>query len=157
MPGIHTVYLKTIDVEVFFKTSKPTGIAIKMKTGFQIPGLNQEIKSVLSIHQVIHTAVPSTLTGTGLQVFIHFGLAWQVHFKGFPVNRKGFPALGGLGLARLRPLGRAARQLGTEVQRRSMAAATLLEPLLIVAMGAVVLLIVLAVLLPIIQLNTWVK
>src|SRR5688500_17667720 len=39
-------------------------------------------------------------------------------------------------------LGRAARQLGTEVQRRSMAAATLLEPLLIVAMGAVVLLIV---------------
>jgi general secretion pathway protein F len=54
-------------------------------------------------------------------------------------------------------LGRAARQLSTEVQRRSMAAATLLEPLLIVAMGAVVLLIVLAVLLPIIQLNTWVK
>jgi general secretion pathway protein F len=52
---------------------------------------------------------------------------------------------------------RAARQLSVEVQRRSMAAATLLEPLLIVAMGAVVLLIVLAVLLPIIQLNTWVK
>lgn len=54
-------------------------------------------------------------------------------------------------------LGRAARQLGTEVQRRAMAAATLLEPLLIVFMGAVVLLIVLAVLLPIIQLNTWVR
>lgn len=54
-------------------------------------------------------------------------------------------------------LGRAAKQLGTEVQRRAMAAATLLEPLLIVAMGAVVLLIVLAVLLPIIQLNTWVR
>jgi general secretion pathway protein F len=54
-------------------------------------------------------------------------------------------------------LGRAAGQLGVEVARRSMAAATLLEPLLIVAMGGVVLLIVLAVLLPIIQLNTWVK
>ncbi|RQO55472.1 type II secretion system protein GspF [Paucibacter sp. KBW04] len=54
-------------------------------------------------------------------------------------------------------LDRAARQLSVEVQRRSMAAATLLEPLLIVAMGAVVLMIVLAVLLPIIQLNTWVK
>ena len=54
-------------------------------------------------------------------------------------------------------LQRAATQLGAEVQRRAMAAATLLEPLLIVAMGAIVLLIVLAVLLPIIQLNTFVK
>jgi general secretion pathway protein F len=54
-------------------------------------------------------------------------------------------------------LGRAARQLATEVQRRSLALATILEPLLIVAMGAVVMLIVLSVLLPIIQLNTWVK
>jgi general secretion pathway protein F len=54
-------------------------------------------------------------------------------------------------------LQRAARQLGTEVQRRALQIATLLEPLLIVAMGAVVMLIVLAVLLPIIQLNTWVR
>lgn len=54
-------------------------------------------------------------------------------------------------------LERAARQLGGEVQRRAMALATLLEPLLIVGMGGVVMLIVLAVLLPIIQLNTWVK
>ena len=54
-------------------------------------------------------------------------------------------------------LDRAARQLGNEVQRRAMTVATLLEPILIVAMGAIVLLIVLAVLLPIIQLNTWVK
>ncbi len=54
-------------------------------------------------------------------------------------------------------LGRAARQLSTEVQRRSVALATILEPLLIVAMGGVVMLIVLSVLLPIIQLNTWVK
>jgi general secretion pathway protein F len=54
-------------------------------------------------------------------------------------------------------LARAARQLGTEVQRRAMAMATILEPLLIVVMGALVMLIVLAVLMPIIQLNTWVK
>ena len=54
-------------------------------------------------------------------------------------------------------LERAARQLGTEVQRRSMQLATLLEPLLIVAMGVVVMLIVLAVLLPIIQLNQLVR
>ena len=54
-------------------------------------------------------------------------------------------------------LDRAARQLGNEVQRRALQMATILEPLLIVAMGAVVLLIVLAVLLPIIQLNTWVR
>ncbi len=50
-------------------------------------------------------------------------------------------------------LDRAARQLGTEVQRRAMRLATILEPLLIVAMGLVVMLIVLAVLMPIIQLN----
>ncbi len=54
-------------------------------------------------------------------------------------------------------LDRAARQTSREVQRRAMAMATILEPLLIVAMGGIVMLIVLAVLLPIIQLNTWVK
>ena len=54
-------------------------------------------------------------------------------------------------------LERAAKQLGAEVQRRALQMATLLEPLLIVAMGGVVMLIVLAVLLPIIQLNSWVK
>jgi len=54
-------------------------------------------------------------------------------------------------------LERAARQLSTEVQRRAMQLATLLEPLLIVAMGLVVMLIVLAVLLPIIQLNQLVR
>lgn len=54
-------------------------------------------------------------------------------------------------------LQRAATQLSAEVQRRALAAATLLEPLLIVGMGGVVVLIMLAVLLPIIQLNTWVR
>mgnify|MGYP002784485650 CR=1 FL=1 len=54
-------------------------------------------------------------------------------------------------------LARAANQLGQEVQRRAMQLATILEPLLIVAMGVIVMLIVLAVLLPIIQLNTWVN
>ena len=54
-------------------------------------------------------------------------------------------------------LQRAANQLSAEVQRRAMQLATLLEPLLIVAMGGIVMLIVLAVLLPIIQLNTWVR
>ncbi len=54
-------------------------------------------------------------------------------------------------------LQRAAHQLGAEVQRRAMQLATILEPLLIVTMGAVVMLIVLAVLLPIIQLNQLVR
>lgn len=54
-------------------------------------------------------------------------------------------------------LQRAAKQLSTEVARRAMQLATLLEPLLIVGMGVVVMLIVLAVLLPIIQLNQLVK
>ncbi len=54
-------------------------------------------------------------------------------------------------------LERAAKQLSTEVQRRAMQLATLLEPLLIVVMGLVVMLIVLAVLLPIIQLNQLVR
>lgn len=54
-------------------------------------------------------------------------------------------------------LQRAATQLSMEVQRRALQLATLLEPLLIVGMGLVVMLIVLAVLLPIIQLNQWVR
>lgn len=50
-------------------------------------------------------------------------------------------------------LSRAAQQLSGEVQRRAMHLATVLEPLLIVGMGLVVMAIVLAVLLPIIELN----
>ena len=54
-------------------------------------------------------------------------------------------------------LQRAATQFSTEVQRRALQLATILEPLLIVTMGVVVMLIVLAVLLPIIQLNQFMK
>ena len=54
-------------------------------------------------------------------------------------------------------LQRAANQLGAEVQRRALAIATVLEPLLIVAMGLIVMLIVISVMLPIMQMNTWVK
>ena len=79
-------------------------------------------------------------------------------------QKKRFPGLLGM-FARLGEqtgqlplmLGRAAKQLSTEVQRRSMQLATIAEPLLIVGMGLVVMLIVLAVLLPIIQLNQLVK
>jgi general secretion pathway protein F len=54
-------------------------------------------------------------------------------------------------------LQRAAQQLSSEVQRRAMALATVLEPLLIVGMGGMVMLIVLAVLMPIMELNQWVE
>jgi general secretion pathway protein F len=79
-------------------------------------------------------------------------------------QKKRFPGLLGM-FARLGEqtgqlptmLDRAAKQLSNEVQRRAMQLATLLEPLLIVTMGLVVMLIVLAVLMPIIQLNQLVK
>ena len=54
-------------------------------------------------------------------------------------------------------LQRTAQQLSADVERRTLQLATILEPLLIVVMGAVVMLIVLAVMLPIIQLNQWVR
>jgi general secretion pathway protein F len=54
-------------------------------------------------------------------------------------------------------LQRAAQQLSGDVQRRAMALATVLEPLLIVARGGLVMVIVLAVLMPIMELNQWVR
>ena len=54
-------------------------------------------------------------------------------------------------------LERSAQQLSQEVERRTLAMTTLLEPLLILVMGGIVLLIVLAVLLPIIEINQLVK
>jgi general secretion pathway protein F len=44
-----------------------------------------------------------------------------------------------------------------EVERRTMTLTALMEPLLILAMGAIVLLIVLAVLMPIIEINQLVR
>jgi general secretion pathway protein F len=54
-------------------------------------------------------------------------------------------------------LQRAAKQLSSEVQRRALHLATILEPVLILGMGVMVMLIVLAVLMPIMQLNQLVK
>jgi general secretion pathway protein F len=54
-------------------------------------------------------------------------------------------------------LERAATNLSREAERRAMALSTLLEPLLILTMGAVVLAIVLAVLMPIIEINQLVR
>jgi general secretion pathway protein F len=54
-------------------------------------------------------------------------------------------------------LERAATNLSREAERRALALSTLLEPLLILAMGAVVLAIVLAVLMPIIEINQLVR
>ena len=80
------------------------------------------------------------------------------------VANKRFPPLLGM-FARLgeqtgqlpQMLERAAVQLRSEVQRRAMQLATILEPLLIVFMGIAVMLIVLAVLHPICQMNQLVK
>ncbi|MFZ9406046.1 MAG: type II secretion system inner membrane protein GspF [Burkholderiaceae bacterium] len=54
-------------------------------------------------------------------------------------------------------LERTARTLSNEVERRTLTLTSLLEPLLILVMGGVVLLIVLAVLLPIIEINQLVR
>lgn len=54
-------------------------------------------------------------------------------------------------------LDRAAQTLSRDIERRAMGMTALLEPLMIVVMGAVVLLIVMAVLLPIIEINQLVQ
>lgn len=50
-------------------------------------------------------------------------------------------------------LERAAQSLSSDLERRAMGMTALLEPLMIVVMGGVVLVIVMAVLLPIIEIN----
>jgi general secretion pathway protein F len=50
-------------------------------------------------------------------------------------------------------LDRAARTLSAELERRAMTMTALLEPMMILIMGGIVLLIVLAVMMPIIQIN----
>jgi general secretion pathway protein F len=112
-------------------------------------------------------AAADTLSNRAMRADAHTALA--LVREGAPLanalaHNQRFPALLGM-FARLgeqtgqlpQMLDRAALQLRTEVQRRALQLATLLEPLLIVAMGLVVMLIVLAVLLPIIQLNQLVK
>ena len=54
-------------------------------------------------------------------------------------------------------LERAAQTMSQEVERRTLTLTTLLEPILILIMGGIVLMIVLAVLLPIIEINQLVK
>lgn len=79
-------------------------------------------------------------------------------------QKKRFPALLSM-FARLgeqtgelpQMLQRVANQLAGDVKRRAMRLATILEPLLIVGMGIVVGIIVMAVLMPIIQLNQFVR
>lgn len=75
----------------------------------------------------------------------------------FPKLLSTFARLGGetgdMGLM----LWRVGKQLSEQVQRRAMQLASVLEPLLILAMGLVVMMIVLAVLMPIIELNSFVK
>jgi general secretion pathway protein F len=54
-------------------------------------------------------------------------------------------------------LDRAAGALSADLERRAMAMTALLEPLMILVMGGVVLVIVLAVMMPIIQINQMVQ
>jgi len=54
-------------------------------------------------------------------------------------------------------LERAARTLSTELERRAMTMTALLEPLMILVMGGIVLLIVLAVMMPIIEINQMIR
>jgi general secretion pathway protein F len=54
-------------------------------------------------------------------------------------------------------LERSAATLSAETERRALALTTVLEPLLILVMGGIVLLVVLAVLLPIIEINQLVR
>ena len=62
-----------------------------------------------------------------------------------------------MGTDRIATIKRGASNLAREVERRALLLTTLLEPLLILAMGAVVLGIVLAVLMPIIEINQLVR
>ncbi|MEN9538457.1 MAG: type secretion system protein GspF, partial [Pseudomonadota bacterium] len=82
--------------------------------------------------------------------------AIQQHVR-FPLLLVTFAALGERTGQLPQMLDRAAKQIGDRMQHRAMYLATLAEPILIVGMGLVVTLIVLAVLLPIMELNQLVK
>lgn len=84
------------------------------------------------------------------------GLA-LAHKPRFPKLISTFARLGGETGNLGQMLQRVGKQLSEQVQRSAMQLASILEPLLILAMGVVVLMIVLAVLMPIIELNSFVK
>lgn len=70
------------------------------------------------------------------------------------------PAIGELDVVKLElpvMLNRAAQMQEQDLERRALTIASLLEPVLILTMGVVVLMIVLAVLMPIIEINQLVK
>ncbi len=108
-----------------------------------------------------------TLRNSALQHDVHEALALVREGAPLAAALATRPALAGLlvTFARLGEetgqlgplLQRAAQQLTDDAQRRLLRLTTWLEPLLIIAMGGVVLLIVLAVMLPIIQLNQLVR
>jgi general secretion pathway protein F len=111
---------------------------------------SRDTLSNLAMRQQVEAATTSVREGVGLAR----ALSSQAYFPPLLIHmiRAGevtgeLPAM----------LNRAAAMQEQDLERRAMTIASLLEPLLILAMGGVVLLIVLAVLMPIIEINQMVR